>query len=117
MQPKKASGSRKSSISSQMRPSLAPTIKMTPRKSSLTPTEKMISPSGSRKSSLTPSEKKGSKTKSSMNLFSAVEEENNLTLKSLTKLLKNLGIKPEAGKKSAGKSFEDLSKKGFRTKK
>lgn len=94
------------------------------RKSSLTPTEKMrssvaptVKMSGSRKSSLTPSEKKASKTKSSMNLFK-VDSENSLTVKKLSQLLKNLGIKSEnSSKKSADSSFESLKKKGFKTKK
>lgn len=83
------------------------------RKSSLAPTEKMRSSNvSSRKSG-----KKEQKNKSSMNLFQ-VKEENSLTAKHLTKLLKGLGINIDKNvKNSFGSSFEDLSKKGFKTKK
>lgn len=93
------SGSRKSSL--------------TPFRSSLAPTEKMRSSNvSSRKSG-----KKEQKNKSSMNLFQ-VKEENSLTAKHLTKLLKGLGINIDKNvKNSFGSSFEDLSKKGFKTKK
>lgn len=87
----------------KMRPSIAPTEKMSYRKSS--------------KSSIS-SEKRASKSKSSMKLFN-VKEEDSLTLKSLNKLLKNLGIdtkKDKNVKKSFGDSFENLAKKGFKTK-
>lgn len=92
------SKTRKSSLTptEKMRPSVAPTIRMSSTKSS-------------RKSSLSP-------TKSSMNLFEA-KGENSLTAKSLTKLLKNLGIETSSKNKKTNNSFESLITKGFKTKK
>jgi hypothetical protein len=92
------SKTRKSSLTptEKMRPSVAPTIRISSTKSS-------------RKSSLSP-------TKSSMNLFE-VKGENSLTAKSLTKLLKNLGIETSSKNKKTNNSFESLITKGFKTKK
>lgn len=93
------SKTRKSSLTptEKMRPSVAPTVKMS------------SSTKSSRKSSLSP-------TKSSMNLFE-VKGENSLTAKSLTKLLKNLGIETSSKNKKTNNSFESLITKGFKTKK